>query len=205
MKGTRKDWFPSPIWHFPVDNHEYLNLKLLKLIEDEYAQDPRGIQMSNILGWHSVDNLNKRDDFQDFMKIIMDNVLEIANFLKWDLEQVVLTINNCWAMINRKFSSNSVHDHPNSLLSGVYYIKSPKDCGGLLFRDPRVAAHRILPPYLELTPWTMPSVTYKPVEGTMIIFPSWLTHGVEPNLSDEERISISFNIGVKSYQGTSNK
>ena len=197
MKGTRNDWFPAPVWHFNVENYQHFNLKILELIEVEKSQNPQGIQMSNLLGWHSVDNLDKRDDFQDFMKIIMNNVLEIANFLKWDLEQVVPTINNSWAIINGKFASNSVHDHPNSLLSGVYYIKSPKDCGGLFFRDPRVGAHRILPPYLEFTAWTMPSVTYKPVEGTMIIFPSWLTHGVEPNLSDEERVSISFNIGVK--------
>ncbi|MEH2060702.1 MAG: TIGR02466 family protein [Nostoc sp.] len=197
MKGTRNDCFPTPIWHLNVENNQHLNVKLLKLIEVEKSQNPQGIQMSNLLGWHSVDNLNKRDDFQDFMQIIMNNVLEIANFMKWDLEQVIPTINNCWAIINGKFASNSVHDHPNSLLSGVYYIKSPKDCGGLFFRDPRLGAHRILPPYLEFTPWTMPSVTYKPVEGTMIIFPSWLTHGVEPNLRDEERVSISFNIGVK--------
>jgi ectoine hydroxylase-related dioxygenase (phytanoyl-CoA dioxygenase family) len=30
----------------------------------------------------------------------------------------------------------------------------------------------------------------------MIIFPSWLNHGVEPNLSDEERVCISFNISM---------
>lgn len=197
MKGNRTDWFPTPIWHFSVDNSDLLNTRLLKLIQVERAQDKQGVKMSNILGWHSVDNLQQRDDFEDLMKIILDNVLEVADFLKWDLEQASLNINNCWAMVNGKFASNSVHDHPNSLLSGVYYVKSPQDCGGLSFRDPRVGAHRLLPPYLEFNSWTMPSVTYKFVEGTMIIFPSWLMHGVEPNLSDEERVSISFNIGVK--------
>ncbi|AFY32945.1 TIGR02466 family protein [Calothrix sp. PCC 7507] len=198
--GSKTDWFPTPIWHFSVDNYESLNAKLLHLIQVERSQDEQGVNMSNILGWHSVDNLHRRDDFQDLMKIIMDNVLEVANFLKWDLDKVFLNINNCWAIVNGKFASNSVHDHPNSLLSGVYYVKSPQDCGGLFFRDPRVGAHRLLPPYLEFTSWTVPSVTYKSVEGTMIIFPSWLMHGVEPNLSDEERVSISFNIGVKPRQ-----
>lgn len=199
-KAMRTDWFPTPIWHFSVDNFEHLNQRLLTLIQAEYAEDKQGLKMSNVLGWHSLDDLNQRDDFQDFMEIIMNNILEVANFLKWDLNQVFVTINNSWAMVNGKFASNSVHDHPNSLLSGVYYVKSPPDCGGLFFRDSRVNAHRLLPPYLEFTPWTMPSVTYKPVEGTMIIFPSWLMHGVEPNLSDDLRVSISFNIGVKQKQ-----
>ena len=30
-----------------------------------------------------------------------------------------------------------------------------------------------------------------------LIFPSWLQHGVEPNLSDGDRVCISFNIGLK--------
>ncbi|BAY09970.1 TIGR02466 family protein [Calothrix sp. NIES-2098] len=197
MKGTRTDWFPTPIWHFNVDNYEQLNTRLLQLIQAEYAQDKQGMQMSNILGWHSVDNLNQRDEFQDFMEIIMTNISEITDFLKWDLEQIFLNINNCWAMVNGKFASNSVHDHPNSLLSGVYYVKAPEDCGGIFFRYPRIGAHRLLPPYLDFTVWTMPSITYKAVAGTMIIFPSWLMHGVETNLSDDVRVSISFNIGVK--------
>jgi len=29
-----------------------------------------------------------------------------------------------------------------------------------------------------------------------LIFPSWLYHRVEPNLSNKERIVISFNIGA---------
>ncbi|WP_016949597.1 TIGR02466 family protein [Anabaena sp. PCC 7108] len=197
MTSNQKDCFPTPIWLFSIDEYPHLNKKLMKLIQMEYANDKKGMKMSNVLGWHSLDNLNKRDDFQDLMKIIKTNVLEVTNLLKWDLNQLDINIKTAWAIVNGKFAYNSVHEHPNSLLSGVYYIKSPQDCGGLLFHDPRISAHRLLPPYLEFTPWTMPSVAYKPVEGNMIIFPSWLMHSVEPNLSNEERVSISFNIGVK--------
>ncbi len=68
MKGTINDWFSLSIWHFPVDNYQHLNLKLLQLIQTQ------GMQISNILGWHSIDNLNQRDNFQYFMQIIMNNV-----------------------------------------------------------------------------------------------------------------------------------
>ncbi len=30
--------------------------------------------------------------------------------------------------------------------------------------------------------------------NTLYIFPSWIKHLVKPNMSDEERISISFNV-----------
>ncbi|HBC43100.1 MAG TPA: hypothetical protein DCZ88_14755, partial [Pseudanabaena sp.] len=40
------------------------------------------------------------------------------------------------------------------------------------------------------------NISYKATEGTMIIFPSWLNHGVEANLSDEDRLCISFNLSM---------
>jgi uncharacterized protein (TIGR02466 family) len=48
-------------------------------------------------------------------------------------------------------------------------------------------------PVTEHTPWTIRQVSYRPVSGGMLIFSSWLYHGVEPNLSDALRVSISFN------------
>jgi len=37
----------------------------------------------------------------------------------------------------------------------------------------------------------------QPQNLLLLLFPSWLEHYVEQNMSDESRISLSFNIGVK--------
>lgn len=100
-------------------------------------------------------------------------------------------------IINGKFASNSVHNHPNSILSGVYYLKAPENCGGIYFNDPRPASQMLIPPVTDFNLWTHPKVSYKPNVGTMLLFPSWLLHGVDMNMSDEVRIAISFNIGMK--------
>jgi uncharacterized protein (TIGR02466 family) len=55
----------------------------------------------------------------------------------------------------------------------------------------------LAPTVLEHNRWTSDKVTYKPTAGRMLLFPSWLDHGVEPNLSDEERVCLSFNLGVQ--------
>jgi len=52
-------------------------------------------------------------------------------------------------------------------------------------------------PMTKSKPWTAEQTTYKPKAGMMVIFPSWLWHGVEPNMNDKPRISIAFNIGYK--------
>ena len=42
--------------------------------------------------------------------------------------------------------------------------------------------------------FTGESIRIEPLEGNIILFPSYLPHSVETNNHDEERISISFNI-----------
>jgi uncharacterized protein (TIGR02466 family) len=46
--------------------------------------------------------------------------------------------------------------------------------------------------------------TIPPEVGKLIIFPSWLDHGVNPNLSDTDRISMSFNINLMHEQMVGN-
>ena len=196
MPGSRNDWFPTSVWHFSVENHQELNPLLLQTIYAEEQRDSQGEKWSNILGWHSADKLHEKDSFYDFTEIIHKNVLEVATFLQWDLKKFSPNITTCWAIINRKLASNSVHNHPNSILSGVYYVKTPENCGGIFFSDPRPASQMIVPPSVEFNSWTLPRITYKAYEGTMLIFPSWLSHGVEMNMSNDDRVCISFNIGI---------
>jgi uncharacterized protein (TIGR02466 family) len=196
MSISRNDWFPTPIWHFTIDDHQELNQSLLQEIEAEQQRDQQGEKWSNVLGWHSVNDLHNRVIFAGFTKIVQENILEVANFLRWDLQQFSIEITTCWAIVNGKMASNSVHNHPNSILSGVYYLQAPENCGGIFFSDPRPASQMLIPPVEEFNLWTFPKVSYKPHAGTMLLFPSWLLHGVEMNMSEELRISLSFNIGM---------
>ena len=100
---------------------------------------------------------------------------------------------NCWANINPQYASNKIHDHANCLFSGVYYLKVPKDSGTLMFYDPRSAKTFYKPLVSTFTAYTADAIAHAAEEGLMLIFPSWLKHGVEPNLSNEDRVSISFN------------
>jgi len=198
MPGIREDWFPTSIWYFQVEEHERLNADLLALIEAEHQRDARGMtDRSSILGWHSAIDLHVRPEFAPLMKIVLHNALEVAGFQRWDLAHGDLLLLNCWANINGKFASNATHNHPNSLLSGAYYVQAAEGCGNIIFRDPRDLATMFTPPLAELTPWTFQTVRYQPIPGRMLIFPSWLYHSVEPNLSDQERIVMSFNLGFR--------
>ena len=106
-----------------------------------------------------------------------------------------------WANINHKYSYNRFHTHPGSLWSGVYYVQSPPNCGSILFK----LVDRDLygtPTYekdnIDRQTHQWQTIEHKPIEGRVILFPSWLGHEVQQNLTDVEgengnRISISFN------------
>ena len=91
------------------------------------------------------------------------------------------------------------HTHPNSLWSGVYYIKVPKNSGKLFLEDPRPGPNTYMPRRLDNLPEQLWRVcAYEPVEGRMIFFPAWQPHGVDINMNTEKgeknwRISVSYN------------
>ena len=109
-----------------------------------------------------------------------------------DLEPV---LGNMWANINPPGGMNRAHQHPNSLWSGVYYIKAPKNSGNLKIDDPRSVACMSRPKQKEgqVPERLFRETHYEPVAGRCIMFPSWLMHCVDPNESNDIRISVSFN------------
>jgi uncharacterized protein (TIGR02466 family) len=182
--------FPTPLFVFKLTEHEALNLSLLEVIFRLKASDP-GRVASNVLGWHSQGNLFDLEAVKPFQTLVDGAIAEVASAMGYG--NIRIRGANCWANVNPKYASNKIHDHANCLFSGVYYVKTPKDCGNLMFYDPRNARTFYKPLVSNFTAYTADAVAHAAEAGLLLIFPSWLQHGVEPNLSDEERISISFN------------
>ena len=191
--GVRTDWFPTSIWRFNVAGYRTLNEKLMQLIQDKRERNPAGMSRSTVLGWHSTDQLHRRPEWQEFVAILHNAISEVGRCYRIDTNQVSLEMAACWAIVNGKSASNVVHCHPNSFLSGVYYVNVTEESGDIFFQDPRQTANMSSCPVTEFTPWTIRQVTYRPHPGGMLIFPSWLYHGVGPNLTDTLRVSLSFN------------
>ena len=105
-----------------------------------------------------------------------------------------------WININPPKSYNTSHTHPDAHFSGVMWIKIPKDSGDLRFDSPHEFSG-----YIEISSYlkdvqentsAAPSFVITPEEGRMVTFPASLRHDVSQNKSDEDRISISYNIRI---------
>ena len=184
--------FPTPIYIQEVSNAAELNYHLEKNILQWQKEDPKGVSKTNVNGWHSETNMNRKHEYDPLTKELfaMQDKIFAKEFLT---DKPVL--GNMWANINYSRGFNRPHLHPNSLFSGVYWVKAPKNSGDLMLYEPRPGVQTTMPNRKKgkLPPELWRQVYYTPKAGTILMFPAWLWHEVQPNKSQDIRISISFN------------
>lgn len=106
-----------------------------------------------------------------------------------------------WSSITNKYEFVTPHAHPIHTVVGVYYIKTSENCGDLLLHDARgTTDFEVF--YEKDKNGNMLSYRsvyrHTPKAGELILFPASIIHSVEPNMSDEQRISIGLNF--KNYE-----
>ncbi len=175
--------FETPVWVSKLD------LDVNKILEDvlEFSASTKNTNRSNIGGYQGDEYLN-----QELFEEIGKHIPRIE-------EKPLSTFKiHSWVNINKQGHYNKRHTHLNTsiFLSGVYYLKAPKNCGDIKFYDPRGA---MMPEMMDhqyfYDSYDHSFIT--PKENLLIFFPPWLEHDVNINTSEEDRISISFNIFVE--------
>lgn len=189
--------FPTPVWTLQLDNYKNINEQMYNYIKSKQINDEIGINKSNVKGWHSNDfDLNDKEP-QNFITFILPSIEKVMVDMNWEKQKQIAKINNMWAIVNIGGSTNLRHQHGNSTISGAYYIRAPLNSGDIVFYDPRPAPvyshpNVVAPNFLNAQ---VNGIT--PKEGALVLFPSYLDHSVNENLSNEERIVISFNIKIQ--------
>ena len=205
---TREVFYATPIYFKDLENSKELNAHLLKHIKKWKKEDEKGIKRSNSLGWHSAVDMHHRKEYHPLTKELFKMQQEIYEHEGYHPNTEPIC-DNMWANVNYKYSHNKNHVHPGAQWSGVYYIKTPENCGHLWFTDPCGERHMDLPIMAEnkvkpIHYWR--EVHYQPIEGRLIMFPGWLTHEVAQNMSDLKgekgwRVSVSFNFKQRWKRG----
>ena len=189
--------FPTPVWTIQLDNYKNINEEMYNYIKSNQEKDDIGINKSNVKGWHSKDfNLNDEEP-QSFISFILPAIEQVMIDMNWEKEKQTAKINNMWAIINTGGSANLRHQHGNSTISGAYYVRAPKNSGDIIFYDPRPAPVYSHPNVVDPNLLNAQVNGISPKEGALVLFPSYLDHSVNENLSNEERIVISFNIKIQ--------
>ena len=193
-----RNLFPVPIFHYKLENYKETNKELLNYILELQKNDKIGNTHSNKGGWHSQNfdivnqgpPINFLNKIKDYLKHI------ISNEFGWKYVSNKQRVVAMWAIINSKNSFNVSHNHQNCYLSAAYYVKKPQNSGDITFYDPKEVRTYRSPRIEKYTDYSREAMTIKPEEGDLIVFPSYLYHEVGVNLSEENRVIISFNVDI---------
>ena len=188
--------FPSVIHQFDVNGFSEIQDKLIDYAYDLKKREPEGVLISNQGGWQSSDFSvnNEYDTLHSFL------INCLAGFPVID-ESFNIKV-NAWININKPGDFNIKHNHPGVDLAGVLWIKAPKDSGNIIFDNPTGfesfnEINSYVPDFKEEFNFYH-SYQFNPIEGIILVFPSHLSHRVQQNKSNEDRISVSFNIRLSS-------
>lgn len=199
-----RNLFPTPVALFRMPNHQAINAALEARIFAREAEIA-SVHHSNWGGWQSP------DDFETWCgpegEAVLTTAQQIASRLtaersgqpanpKWRM--------NAWANVNRAGQGNEFHTHPGAFWSATYYVRdggageAPELGGEFEMADPRGVGPAMLAPNLCFTTQAGQSMgaseLIRPLAGNLVIFPSWLSHGVRPYEGDAVRISIALNL-----------
>jgi len=201
---TVKNWkrtylFIIPLYEFKLNID---NDSIIKECFDLKNQNPKGVKKSNWAdGWQS--------DVYDFLTIGKNTTPAIQNLAKEVIELSKDMVENYggdndklpdesigwWININKGMGYNVVHTHPGCSIIGIYYPQIPKNLklgeGQLCFIRADATSHNNI--FADIKDNC--DVFLTPKEKSLYLLPSTVAHYVTPHFSDEERISIAFNIG----------
>jgi len=135
--------------------------------------------------------------FSDLVESLDNHVSHFCKDLEFDLDKKTLKLDSLWINILPMGGVHTSHIHPNSIISGTTYVSMPTGVSSIKFEDPRL-------PMMMAAPKRKPKIRNElrnfiyisPEVGDVLLWESWLRHEVPMNMSEDERISISFNYSL---------
>ncbi len=182
-------WCLSPIWLFETNLDSAFNRQLFEEVFKFYKDIDEGSSTACDLISFNAPTFNKLQDiiltsvgeaFADF-----ENIARPASPSDLPFEMC-----SAWITIMPPGECYLMHTHPNAILTGTYYLSTPKNSGDLAFIDTQEIA-------LDPIAGSAKIIKVSPKEGNLVFFPAYLMHEVQKNTSNEVRISMTFDLKMK--------
>lgn len=191
--------FPTFVWKAQLNKEAYQRIN--KAIVGQLDRSRKStLPLHPSSGWQSGQDLHTKESLGELVQCINTMAEKIFEFLKIGHDGFEITA--CWANVLAAGASHKIHAHPNNYLSGIYYVHTFDGANTVNFHDPRAQTGVVRAPVTELTSGNTDQVVVQVEDGTVLLFPAWLEHSVDANQSEQERISVSFNIMFSSFTKT---
>ena len=198
--------FPTPIYEASLSTDptfENFSAELeaaCRMLADEDVAGAQWSAQHGYGGYTSYASLNdlptRASVFGELKGRLDRHAKAFAQALDLDLGRGRLRLDSLWVNILDPGAGHSGHIHPHSVISGTYYVATPKGSSALKLEDPRLPLMMAAPPRRADAPEDRQAFVYlQPQSGTLYLWESWLRHEVPANRARKPRISVSFNYG----------
>ncbi|MGJ8598165.1 2OG-Fe(II) oxygenase family protein [Sulfitobacter sp.] len=180
----------------PVDANE-LEASCYSIAEDDEAGQ-EWCEANGYPGYTSYASLTdlgwRFPIFADVIKAIDAHVAAFAEDLEFNLDGRELKLEDIWINILPEGGTHSGHIHPHSVISGTTYVAMPEGASAIKFEDPRLPMMMAAPARKKDAREELRTFAYvAPEVGDVLLWESFIRHEVPMNMSEEDRISVSFN------------
>ncbi len=132
--------------------------------------------------------------FKGLVEVLDLHVAAFAEDLEFDLDGRGLKLEDIWINILPEGGTHASHIHPHSVISGTTYVAMPEGASALKLEDPRLPMMMAAPGRRKDARDELRQFRYEaPAVGDVLLWESWLRHEVPMNMSEDDRISVSFN------------
>tara|TARA_B100000029_G_C17576836_1_gene958438 strand:- start:1536 stop:2222 length:687 start_codon:yes stop_codon:yes gene_type:complete len=184
--------FPTPIYF------SYLKRPLSE-------EEEKLVIQSKKKTFKNVGNISSKDTYiletKPFKKLKKDLLLRVEHFFYNVLcyKDSKPYITQSWLNYTETNEHHHGHEHPNSIISGVFYIDADKKNDSILFKNTFYRQLQIN--IKDFNKWNSTSWWYPVETGKIVLFPSYLTHQVTSKKGNNTRISLAFNVFLKGALG----
>ncbi len=196
---TTRSLFATRLYHAKLSRLDASELETscLSIAEDDEAGQA-WCEENNFPGYTSYASLTdlpwRFPIFKDLVDRLDKHVAAFSKDLEFDLDDKPLKLEDIWINILPQGGVHSAHIHPHSVISGTTYVAMPQGASAIKFEDPRLPMMMAAPPRLKDAREEMRNFVYvAPQVGDVLLWESWLRHEVPMNMTEEDRISVSFN------------
>jgi uncharacterized protein (TIGR02466 family) len=184
------DLFPTPLYVINIDE------PLINQQKNYLLNLPKIQNMGNLRSKSGY--IFEHPLFDGLKKTIDEHIKNFVNTL-YPNTNIDVYITQSWANYTEPNQWHHKHCHPNSFISGVFYVNAIEN-------EDMIKFYRTLPFIFEIehdqpNNYNSWDVNINIKSGDLILFPSNFEHNVPPTLSKETRISISFNTFIRGNLG----
>jgi uncharacterized protein (TIGR02466 family) len=184
------DLFPTPLY---VTN---INAQLNPRYKEYLLNAPKIENIGNLRGEDGY--VLNQPIFAELKNFIMQCIKDYVDSV-YASPSLDVYITQSWANYTKPKEFHHKHSHPNSFISGVFYVNAIKGEDMLKFHKEKSAIYEFMSK--QPNNYNSNTVVISVETGDLVLFPSNFTHEVPQTTSNETRISIAFNTFIRGYIG----